>query len=292
MNKKENILHFNGLYGDDYGNYSSEYIFLEQIATRSKTFDWTIKPHVHAHLFQVFFVMKGSLEFTNVHTKSFIQSPCILLIPPTFLHGLIYSPNTEGYILSLSDSVVNDIFKTSPSFLHACDRIHVIDKFKSNQTFEAIIDNLKIIESELFGEQIERMLMLNALLSALFISLYRLCDVDLDHQSDSSMASYFRKFIHLVKSTSQDKDIPYFAEELHISTVHLNRICKQMAGKPASAIITDHIILEAQKYLLHTSYSISEISYLLHFEYPNYFARKFKKQVGLSPQEFRRLDRK
>ena len=49
----------------------------------------------------------------------------------------------------------------------------------------------------------------------------------------------------------------------------------------------EHLLDEARKYLTYTSYSVSEIAYLLKFEYPNYFARFFKKHTGLSPTEFR-----
>ena len=52
---------------------------------------------------------------------------------------------------------------------------------------------------------------------------------------------------------------------------------------PEAELVHQHLIQEAQKYLLHTSYSISEIAYLLEFEYPNYFAKLFKKHIGLSP---------
>ncbi|MFX5756507.1 helix-turn-helix domain-containing protein, partial [Acinetobacter baumannii] len=68
---------------------------------------------------------------------------------------------------------------------------------------------------------------------------------------------------------------------------HLNRICNEVRGKSALSIIQEHLIEQAKTYLLHTSYSVSEIAYLLNFEYPNYFARLFKKLNGVSPREFR-----
>ena len=44
---------------------------------------------------------------------------------------------------------------------------------------------------------------------------------------------------------------------------------------------------EATIFLQYTTYSVSEIAYLLHFEYPNYFARFFRNHTGFSPTEFR-----
>jgi AraC family transcriptional regulator, transcriptional activator of pobA len=78
------------------------------------------------------------------------------------------------------------------------------------------------------------------------------------------------------------------ADELAITPVPLNRICRLVAGKSASQLMQDHILDEACQYLTYTSYSVSEIAYLLHFEYPNYFARFFRKHTGTFPTEFRK----
>jgi AraC family transcriptional activator of pobA len=283
------ISNFDGLYGDTEGKYSSEYIFLELIATRSQIFDWNIKPHQHPHLFQVFIVKKGSLTFLDNKSKYSLNAPCIILIPPTHLHGLSYSPDVDGQILSLSETVLEEIFRTSNSFWKICDRIQILEKFDS---FENILSLLKVIEDELFSEELERTIMLRACLCRFFINLIRLCDQELLLNNHSSLSIYFRKFQQNIKNAHTPKSIPKYAEELNISAVHLNRICKAMSGKSAIEILHQNTINEAQKYLLHTSYSISEIAYLLHFEYPNYFAKMFKKYVGMSPVAFRRLDRK
>lgn len=285
------IASFDGLYGDHEGKYSSEYIFLELIATRSQMFDWNIKPHVHSHLFQVFIIENGSLEFTNISTKVILKAPCVIVIPPTLLHGLVYSPDVEGQILSLSDNLMNDIFKTSSTFWDSCEKISIMEKFEEKNSFEKLLSILKNIEEELFSEQKERIVMLKALLCHFFVKLHRMCDLDNAAHKDSVLAIYFRNFQKNIKNAALNKSVPEFAKELNISAVHLNRICQVMAGKSAIEIIRHNTIIEAQKYLLHTSYSISEISYLLHFEYPNYFAKMFKKYVGLTPVEYRRLDR-
>jgi len=111
-------------------------------------------------------------------------------------------------------------------------------------------------------------------------------------QAGSLMMNYFRRFQQSIKQSEYPKSIPVFADELNITPVHLNRICKAVSGKSAIELVHQNLINEAQKYLLHTSYSVSEISYLLKFEYPNYFAKLFKKYVGMSPNEYRKHDRK
>ncbi|MCP1383768.1 helix-turn-helix transcriptional regulator [Runella sp. S5] len=103
--------------------------------------------------------------------------------------------------------------------------------------------------------------------------------------------SHFRRFQKKIKEANYPKSIPEFAAELNITPIHLNRICRSVSGHSAIQLVHRYLIGEAQKYLTHTSYSISEIAYLLKFEYPNYFAKLFKKYTGLSPVEFRKKQR-
>lgn len=291
MKQEKNILNFDGLYGDDFGRYSSEYIFLELIATRSQLFNWTIKPHLHSQLFQVFIFSKGSLLFQEATEEHRLQAPCVVLIPPTKLHGLAYNPEIEGQILTLSESIIEEIFKTSSSLWKTFEDIRILSYFEEN-TFDKIQQNLAHIELELFSENPERFLMLRAYLTTFFICLHRLTKQEEAQRSDSLMMNYFRRFQMNIKNSEYPKSIPDFADELNITPVHLNRICNAVAGKSAIELVHQNLISEAQKYLLHTSYSVSEIAYLLKFEYPNYFAKLFKKHTGLSPLEFRRQDRK
>ncbi|MES2518565.1 MAG: helix-turn-helix domain-containing protein [Bacteroidota bacterium] len=292
MLSQRNITNFEGLYGDVHGKYSSEYIFLELIATRSQSFDWNIKPHIHSHLFQVFIVKKGSLTFQDDTKEYYLEAPCILLIPPTLLHGLIYTPNIEGHILTLSESIMEDIFKTSNPIWQTFEQIRILTHFEENVAFERILSVIKHIEYELFSENLERFLMLRSCITQFFICLHRLTKQEEAQKGGTLMMTYFRKFQQHIKQSEYPKSIPEFADELNITSVHLNRICKSVSGKSAIELVHQNLINEAQKYLLHTSYSVSEISYLLKFEYPNYFAKLFKKYVGMSPNEFRRHDRK
>ncbi len=208
------------------------------------------------------------------------------------LHGLVYSPEVEGQILTLSESIVEDIFQTSSLIWNTLDEIRILTDFDEIPTFKIFQNILENISTELFEENPERNVMLKAFLVQFFINLHRINKQEEAQKGGSMVLLHFRKFQQNIKYSIYPKSIPEFAEELGITSVHLNRICNAVAGKSAIELVHQNIISEAQKYLLHTSYSISEIAYLLKFEYPNYFAKLFKKHVGLSPLEFRRKDRK
>lgn len=292
MVSQKNIINYEGLYGDVNGQYSAEYIFLELIATRSQTFDWNIKPHIHSSLFQVFIIQTGQVNIQENTQTHQVKAPCIFLVPPTYLHGLTYTPDVKGYILTVSTSIMEDIFKTFSETFKTFSQTQIITHFEEPNFFESIMNLIKVLEKELFGEASERSAMLRAYLINFFVSLYRMSQEGEEIKKDSLSLTYFRKFQQSIRNSEYPKSIPDFAEELNITPVHLNRICKTVAGKSAIELVHQNVITEAQKYLLHTSYSVSEIAYLLKFEYPNYFAKLFKKYVGMSPKEFRVLDRK
>lgn len=78
-----------------------------------------------------------------------------------------------------------------------------------------------------------------------------------------------------------------YAEKLHISQKHLNRIVKSITGKTTSQMISERLLLEAKRKLVFTELSIQEIAHELMFEDTSYFVKYFKKSVGVTPKKFR-----
>lgn len=89
----------------------------------------------------------------------------------------------------------------------------------------------------------------------------------------------------------QDKGLPsvnYMAEQLHLSSRYLSDLLKQETGKTAIELIHISLISEAKNLLKSADQSVAEIAYNLGFENPPYFSRLFKKEVGVSPNQFKR----
>jgi len=106
-------------------------------------------------------------------------------------------------------------------------------------------------------------------------------------------SDFFKHLKSYYKNTSgfSDKEQPsvfYFAEKLNVTPNYLSDTIRHHSGKSALNIIHDYIIEEAKLLLITSSQTVSEISYHLGFEYPNYFSRLFKKKTDLSPSDFRK----
>lgn len=283
---KKKLTYYNGLYGDL--NYRSDgnYIFLELIETRSKGFDWVIKPHIHAHLYQIFCIESGKIILDSSAQSQPLKTPCILVIPPNTLHGLNYSVDVKGSILTVSDTVFDDLFPSSASLSFEFETLKYVALIPNSfKKFNLLINEFN---EELFTNKIGKKVMLNSLLQQLFISIHRMVLINTNdiHGDTNITLHYYRRFIQLVKIADK-KSIPDFAKELGITAVHLNRICNQICSKSALFIVQEYLMEQAKNYLSHTSLTIAEIAYLLDFEYPNYFARVFKKLNGVSPKEYR-----
>ncbi|ALL05954.1 AraC family transcriptional regulator [Pedobacter sp. PACM 27299] len=81
--------------------------------------------------------------------------------------------------------------------------------------------------------------------------------------------------------------VKYMADQLSISARYLSDLLKQETGKAALDHIHLFLINEAKNILMSTNNTVAQTAYQLGFENPPYFSRMFKKEVGLTPIQYR-----
>ncbi len=84
--------------------------------------------------------------------------------------------------------------------------------------------------------------------------------------------------------------VRYCAEKLFLSPNYLGDLLKKETGKSAQEHIQLKMIEVAKEKICEPGKSISEIAYELGFKHPQHFTRMFKKNTGVSPNEFRTLN--
>lgn len=79
----------------------------------------------------------------------------------------------------------------------------------------------------------------------------------------------------------------YYAGLLNTTVDNLNKVLKASRGKTTQAIIQERIIEEANVLLRHTSLSVKEIAWCLHFLEASHFQNFYKRQTGVTPIQYR-----
>ncbi len=98
----------------------------------------------------------------------------------------------------------------------------------------------------------------------------------------------FNEFrVMLTHKFREERSVQYYADNLKVSTRHLNTICQRASGQNAKEIIDQYTIIELQVVLMYTHKSFQELVKDFHFPDQSYLNRYFKRHTGYSLSEFR-----
>ncbi|WP_057939835.1 helix-turn-helix domain-containing protein [Algoriphagus resistens] len=106
----------------------------------------------------------------------------------------------------------------------------------------------------------------------------------------SELLNRVENLLNACFSDTGEQELPtpaYLASQLNMSCKYLSDCLKQLTGQTAQQLIHDKLIEKAKDILTTTQLSVSEVAYLLGFEYPQSFNKLFKNKTALSPLEFR-----
>ncbi|TNE55381.1 MAG: AraC family transcriptional regulator [Bacteroidetes bacterium] len=107
---------------------------------------------------------------------------------------------------------------------------------------------------------------------------------DVVSKVEQLIRTYFEEGKQLEHGTITVQDL---AEGVHLSSNYLSDLLKKETGRNAKEHINYFVIDQAKTNLLNSRANVSEIAYELGFNYPHYFSRMFKKETGMTPQEYR-----
>lgn len=135
--------------------------------------------------------------------------------------------------------------------------------------------------------------MLTAYLTLLFTYLSRIYQAQLNENVPSAGKQLIKNFQSKINEHFHEiHEVNDYASLLNISSGHLSEMVKTQSGKPAIKHIHERLLLEAKRLLFHTANSLKEISFELGFADASYFNRFFKRETGLTPNEYRTNTRK
>ena len=99
-----------------------------------------------------------------------------------------------------------------------------------------------------------------------------------------------KKFLELAKENfRKERQLQFYADALCITPRYLSRVVKECTGSSAADWIERCVVLEARALLKSTNMTIQQISDVLNFPSQTFFGKYFKRRVGMSPKEYRRV---
>ena len=104
------------LYGEPPRDADERFLHVETIADRSRLYEWRIRPHAHRDLHQLLVIFTGGCEMQAETLKFVFRAPALLIAPAGVVHGFVFAPETEGYVVTLADSLLRDLAREEAAF--------------------------------------------------------------------------------------------------------------------------------------------------------------------------------
>ena len=277
------------LYGESPRAVDRSFVHVEQLDDRSRPSDWTIQPHSHSDLHQIFVAETGGGTVSVDGKPHAIPAPALMLVPCSAVHGFDWERNSTGWVLTFSRMFSDALVARHPELdpLFGAFRLQTL----TQERHEHAVALARDLRREL-GWSVPCH---DVAVEAIVLRFLVLCRRILLHtngenspRAPSPAAALVARFRERVEARFASREkIAGYADALGCSESSLRNACALIANRSPSRILDDRSLLEAKRLLLYSNLSIAQIAYALGFADPAYFSRFFKRETAASPSEFR-----
>ncbi len=252
---------------------------------RCITTEKSAMPHVHYHdAHELYYMVNGSTTY-YIGDKIFrVQAGNFIFIPKGILHKTDYEvdDNHERIIINFGDKLFGNDLQELREELMDC-RLIYIEKDKMPY-FKELLDRM---EAESARDDSYNSTLMHLYVKELLVQLCRhkyhykptLSGTD---QAIYAISKYIRMHFH------ENITLGELSREFAMSESHLSRKFKAHTGIGINEYITYVRITNAERLLLETELSVTEVADRCGYSDSNYFSTVFKRIKGVSPQKIRK----
>ena len=156
----------------------------------------------------------------------------------------------------------------------------------SNSRKDILLDfmnQIRIYKQE--GRADDNPLMMNTVMGLLGQAELACQESLMDNHFNPSVVKSFGRL--LASNYKEHREVEFYADQLNLSPSHFSALIKQSTGKTVGSCIKQYVALKACSELKNSEKSVKEIALNMNFADVSYFCKFFRKNVGLSPEEFR-----
>lgn len=272
------------------------FLHVEPISIRVRKYNWELFPHRHRDLFQFFLIDTGGGRVSFDLWEEWFQAPALIFVPALVIHSLRYERGTTGRILTLSDAYLDELIQFSGEsevLAELQQQGYVQPLGKSPQAYARISSAMTMLAENLGahkpkrGQGAMRSACLLEILSWLaHLGQDRALPPGPDLLRRRQLYKRFRDCLEL--HFREQVPISSYVDKLGVTERTLLRACREVAGESPLKIVHRRLLLEAQRLLLYSAMSVTEVSYHLNFKEPSHFNRFFVEHTDETPLAFRR----
>lgn len=172
--------------------------------------------------------------------------------------------------------------KTDPNYIRYLSFIIISDIYRE----------FGISDAKIMNENVQRVYESDTI-KGVETTLYRVYHDVNETQREVSYSEMVRDLLFiLMQRYHEDLSLLIIADELHVNSMYLGQLFKKELGVSFSKYLNSYRIKKAQELIINTGLNFSEISEQVGYSSPGYFYKKFKKECGFSPSEYRTKYRK
>lgn len=243
----------------------------------------------HTHIY----CNRGSTEFVfNDKRYKCKAGEFVFWFADSRLANLTFSKNFKASVLLVEKEFlynnIPDMSRGIDATLHSKEYpvLHLHDKQDRHRillNFQILYDKSIQKEHRFYDEVLKLQMRL------FILEMWHTFANEIEHRKRTLQSgTLYERFIHLVQEhCRKEREVQFYAQQLHITPKYLNHICKTTSGITASEWIQRHVRERLELLLQNKQLNIAEIADEMEFSSRSFFTRYVKKVLGVTPSEFR-----
>ena len=260
------------------------------------TFPSSLKKLFHMKGLGVIICHRGSFQFSLNQKVCSAKAGESLFIPEEGAFQVLQeSEDMEVQILIYQIEPIRDIMGNAVVTMYMYSRITpdepscvwTTGEEEEITKYMSLLDSAVEVEENPFKLYEQKLLLLA--LTYRICSMYNRKLVNDGEEAGGRKNEVFIRLIQLIeKYYMQERGVEFYADKLCLSPKYLSAVSKSICGYTVQELVFKAIIRKSISMLKNTHQDSQEISNAFGFPNASYFGTFFKKQVGMSPQQYRK----
>ena len=258
----------------------------------------SVLAHIHESI-ELLYILEGDMEVHADRSLYSVSPGDLILLRSNTLHSIqpISKAQCRYFVMKMKPSVLLSLYGSESGYayvmrfvVHNNDKIH----WRSDELTNTEIPYLaKLLMREFDAPATGTDVIRKTALASLLISIIRLDEANGHPHSENGMGmsvnhQIYKAIDYINKNYSSDISALDCAKEINMSYSYFSRSFKKITGKQFRHYLTEVRVSHAEKLMVISDRSVTEIAMECGFNDVSYFISQYKSLRGVTPNKFRK----